>query len=119
MTETAPVDVDVSFGSGTQSVRMGGYLRDHVRPEAVAEVVTDRTAQNLPPSMDLRAHCTAVEEQRGLGSCTACVVVGAVEHHRKKRNMDPSDLSRLFVYYNARKIRGNTDRDTGAPMEDA
>lgn len=119
MNATAPVDVEVSFGNATDTVRLGGYLRDTVRPTAVAEVVTERTREMLPPSVDLRPFCTQVEEQKNLASCTACAAVGAIEYHRKKRNMDPSDLSRLFVYYNARKIRGDTARDTGAQMEEA
>lgn len=112
------MDVDVSFGNTTQTVRMGGYLQDDVGPGRAAEVITDRTAQNLPPSVDLRPYCTQVEDQKGLASCTACAAVGAIEYHRKKRNMDPSDLSRLFVYYNTRKFRGDAERDTGAQMEE-
>lgn len=118
MNATAPIDVDVSFGNTTETVRLGGYLRDDVRPSAVAEVVTERTAATLPPSVDLRAYCTGVEDQKKLASCTANAAVGAIEYHRKRRNMDPSDLSRLFVYYNTRKFRGDAQRDTGAQMEE-
>lgn len=118
MNATSPVDVDVSFGGTTQTVRLGGYLRDAALAEAVAQVITDRSAQTLPPSVDLRSHCTRVEDQKHLASCTANASVGAIEYHRKKRNMDPIDLSALFVYYNTRRFRGDIETDTGAMIEE-
>ncbi len=118
MNASTPVDVDVSFGNATATVRLGGYLRDDAPATAVAEVITDRSAQSLPPSVDLRAHCTTVEDQKGLASCTANAAVGAIEYHRKKRNMDPIDLSATFVYYNTRRFRGHTELDTGAQIEE-
>lgn len=118
MTETGPFDADIEFSNGAQTVRLGGYLRDRETLNAAAEVVTDRTVHSLPPTVDLRSHCTQVEDQKRLASCTANAAVGALEYHRKKQNLDPSDLSRLFVYYNTRKMRAATDRDTGAQMEE-
>ena len=115
---SAPVDTEIAFGSTMRTVRLGGYLRDRAPASAVAEVVTERTVHNLPPAVDLREHCTQVEDQKELASCTANAAVGAIEYHRKKRNMDPSDLSRMFVYYNTRRMRGDIERDTGASMEE-
>ena len=118
MNAASPVDAEIAFGNTMRTVRLGGYLRDRAPTSAVAEVVTQRTVHNLTPTMDLREHCTQVEDQKELASCTANAAVGAIEYHRKKRNMDPSDLSRLFVYYNTRRMRGDMARDTGAGMEE-
>lgn len=117
MTGVGPVDHEIEFGGARHTVRFGGHLPSAgAAASAAAEVVTDRTVEALPPTVDLRAHCTRVEAQLDLGSCTANAIVGALEYHRKKRNMDPSDLSRLFVYYNARKVRGDTETDSGCSV---
>lgn len=118
MSETTPIDAEIAFRNGGQTVRLGGYLRDMPRPMA-AEVVTERSVETLPPTMDLRAHCTAIEDQKTLGSCTANAAVGALEYHRKKNGVDPSDLSRLFVYYNTRRLKGRIGEDCGASIAES
>lgn len=115
MTDNAPNDVDIAFQAGSERVRLGGYLPDLPRTSA-AEVITSRSAETLPQTIDLRGHCTEVENQKTLGSCTANAAVGALEYHRKRLGLDPSDLSRLFVYYNTRRLRGDIDNDTGATI---
>jgi len=118
MNASEPGFADIAFRDGGRPVRLGGYLRD-MAGGVVAEVVTERTAENLPPQVDLRAHCTAVEDQKSLGSCTANAAVGALEYHRKKNGIDPSDLSRLFVYYNTRRLKGRIDEDCGASIAES
>lgn len=71
-------------------------------------------------SVDLREWASPVEEQRQLGSCTAQAVIGAYELLTKMHYPDQSvDLSRLFLYYNARKISGDVDEDIGAYVSTA
>jgi len=60
-----------------------------------------------------------VEDQGQLGSCTANATVGALEYLYTKRDGRSVDLSRLFVYYNSRRIRGTIMQDTGAYICDA
>ncbi len=67
----------------------------------------------------MRQYCTAVEDQGQLGSCTANATVGALEFLYKKRDGQSPDLSRLFVYYNSRRMRGTTSQDSGAYICDA
>lgn len=70
--------------------------------------------------VDLREWASPVEEQRQLGSCTAQAVVGAYELLTKMHYPDQFvDLSRLFLYYNARKISGDIDEDIGAYISTA
>lgn len=117
MSSDALSDAEIRFRDGSSMVRFGGYLPDVAR--AAAEVVTDRSIETLPQTVDLRPWCTRVEDQKTLGSCSANAVVGALEYHRKKANMDPSDLSRLFVYFNTRRLRGDIQNDTGATLAEA
>jgi hypothetical protein len=73
----------------------------------------------IPDKVDLREYCTVVEDQGQIGSCTANAAVGAMEYLYKRRQGHSPDLSRLFVYFNSRRIRGSTAVDGGAPICDA
>ena len=67
----------------------------------------------LPPSVDLRADCSPIEDQQQLGSCTANAAIGAVEYYEHRAFQKYLDGSRLFVYKNTRNLMGVTG-DTGA-----
>jgi hypothetical protein len=90
--------------------RLDGCIRE-------ARSASDYTAvpnvSSLPPRVDLRPACSPVEDQGQVGSCTANAVVGAFEFRRWKAGRQ-EDLSRLFVYYNARRMRGWENEDSGA-----
>ena len=70
-------------------------------------------ANSLPTMADLRAHCSPIEDQGRIGSCAANAVIGAMEYHQIRRGEATTDLSRLFLYYNARKLADNESKDTG------
>ena len=76
-------------------------------PELKAEDTT------LPPKMDLRPWCPPVEDQGPIGACAANAVVGALEYLQRREDMSHVDLSRLFVYYNARHLGDCADVDSG------
>lgn len=74
---------------------------------------------NIATRVDLRHWCSPIEDQLHLGSCVAQAIVGAFELMTNK--MYPSkfkDLSRLFLYYNARLLEGFTDEDVGVYVRD-
>lgn len=71
---------------------------------------------NLPDRIDLRAHCPPVENQMNTNSCVANAVVGALEFHQNKAGQPLTDISRLFVYYNARALADNEGRDVGSQI---
>jgi C1A family cysteine protease len=74
----------------------------------------------LRETVDLRNWCSKIESQGHLGSCTGQAVVGAYELLLNKEVPDKfTDLSRLFVYYNARLIENVVDEDVGAYVRDA
>ncbi len=58
----------------------------------------------LPPSVDLRGWCSPIEDQDGLGSCTAHAGVGLVEYFERKAFGTHIDASRLFLYKATRNL---------------
>jgi len=74
--------------------------------------------RELPPAVDLRAHCSAVENQGSLNSCTANALVGVIEFLELRQKLPFVDLSRLFIYYNERVLEHSTKSDSGAMIRD-
>lgn len=73
----------------------------------------------LPDFVDLRPHCSPVEDQRDANSCVANAVVGALEYMDRRAGGRAIDYSRLFVYWYARDLRGWQDQDEGCYIRDA
>lgn len=72
-----------------------------------------------PASVDLTEWASPVENQSQLGSCTAQAIVGAYELLLNKNYPGQFvDLSRLFVYYNARLFDNYIFEDVGAYIHD-
>jgi len=72
----------------------------------------------LPAAVDLRSGCSPVENQLALNSCTANALVGALEFLQIKFNQPRVDLSRLFLYYNERRLENSLGQDQGARLRD-
>lgn len=104
---------------------------DGWRPESSSPVVSP-TDQNLSVNMDklvtgpsenisvenngvvdLRPWCSPVENQGHVGSCVANSVVGALEFLNIRDGKPHVDLSRLYIYYNARLMTRTQDKDEG------
>jgi C1A family cysteine protease len=73
---------------------------------------------SLPAKVDLRQWCSAIEDQRTIGSCTANAGVGIVEYYQRRAFGKHLDGSRLFVYKATRNLLGMTG-DTGAWLRSA
>jgi len=74
----------------------------------------------LPTYVDLRNDFPVAYDQGDLGSCTANATAGAVQYIRRKQTEAKDFLpSRLFIYYNTRKIEGTVNEDSGAFLRDA
>ena len=81
---------------------------------APVEVVAE-----LPDQVDLRSGCPDVYDQGQLGSCTANAIGAALEFAEiKQKQAEPFTPSRLFIYYNERRIEGTIDSDSGAQIRD-
>jgi len=78
-----------------------------------------RMPARLPRSVDLRPHCSPIEDQGALGSCTGNALAGAVEFLEKRHAVRRFvDVSRLFIYYNERVIEHSVREDAGAMLRD-
>lgn len=88
-------------------------FRDHVYALATATA-----AVALPPSVDLRPTMSPVEDQGNLGSCVGHAIAGALECLDKRIDGTYVDVSRLFIYYQARALEHNIRRDDGCSIRD-
>jgi len=75
-----------------------------------------RKKKVMPSRVDLRKHCSPIENQGYLGSCTAHALAGALEFLEKKNKVPYAELSRLFIYYNERVIEHSVHWDNGAEI---
>lgn len=74
---------------------------------------------NIKNKVDLRRWCSPIEDQLHLGSCVGQAIVGAFELMINKLHPENfKDLSRLFVYYNARLLEDYVDEDVGVYVRD-
>jgi C1A family cysteine protease len=78
------------------------------------------SAAALPRAVDLRPLCPPVYDQGQLGSCVANATAGAVQMvNIREGTPNYPEPSRLFVYYETRKIEGTIASDAGSMPRDA
>ncbi len=101
-----------------RSVARYGWVRD--LPDARDRIYSTppATLTAPPPSVDLRPECCPVFDQGKLGSCTANALSGAFEFDLRKQGLADFTPSRLFIYYNERRIEGTVGTDSGAQIRD-
>jgi len=98
--------------------RVYGWLRD--LPSSKQNfLLTARSSviKQFPAKLSL-TNLPAVYDQGSLGSCTANALGAAFEYEQRKQGLTVFMPSRLFIYYNERKIENNTPYDTGASISD-
>jgi Papain family cysteine protease len=93
-------------------IRLGSYRPDKKNPNDKT-YKSSRSTDDLPSKVDLRPHMTPVENQGNSNSCTANAMAGAYEYLAKRVKGSTHDVSRLFIYYNARDLDGAPDSDEG------
>ncbi len=98
------------------TLRVGGYRPD--KKSRSPKKFSASADQDNPTIVDLRPFMTAVENQGDSNSCTANAMAGAYEYLDNRINGQSADVSRLFIYYNARAIDGSVDEDEGAYLSD-
>jgi hypothetical protein len=98
--------------------RIGGCRVGAVPPDAKRRKVGRAAEKPLPPKVDLRPYLTSVEEQVG-NSCVANACAGAYEYLAKRNLGEAADVSRLFIYYNARLEDEDVEEDEGTSMQSA
>lgn len=95
--------------------RIGGYHRSDRPEHAKLHHIGRFQKEELPHRVDLRKFMTDVEEQVG-NSCVANAFVGAYEYLAKCEMGESGDVSRLFLYYNARSRHNSQHEDSGTAM---
>ena len=99
--------------------RKYGYLPDAPDHRDYRFVRPAATAPILPAAVDLRDQIKLpVLDQGDLGSCTANAISNCYRFLEVKENQIPFQPSRLFIYYNERKIEGTIKEDSGAQIRD-
>ena len=75
-------------------------------------------AGKIDSSSDLGFGFSPVENQGTLGSCTGQGFAAILEYLDRIGDGIHTDVSRLFIYYNERKLIGTTQEDSGARIRD-
>lgn len=97
-----------------------GCIRDKPDPRDHAYAVPAEFLNARPKQVDLRPLCPPVYDQRPLQSCTANAAAAAIQFERRRLKLKPDFIpSRLFIYYNERKMLGTEGQDGGAPLREA
>ncbi len=106
--------------SADGSARMlKGYQRSAPQPGTAMYSKESAKLDRLPSKVDLRPLMTRVEDQGQTSSCTANATAGAYEYLLKRHQGDSRDVSRLFMYYNARYVSDPDNiADEGAMISD-
>jgi C1A family cysteine protease len=75
----------------------------------------------LPPSVDLREYASPNQNQYSTSSCVGNACANALEllHIKEFGKEHHDDMSRLFIYWNARDYIGETRQDAGCFIRDA
>jgi hypothetical protein len=103
---------------GTQR-QLKGYKRSAPKRNDATYSKEDANLSRLPNKVDLRPFMTEVENQGDTMSCTANATAGAYEYLLKRHQGDMQDVSRLFMYYNARYVADSDNiTDEGATISD-
>jgi hypothetical protein len=100
-----------------KDIKLGGLIIEPSSPRSYR--TRFQQDKPIPDKVDLRSKCTPVENQGQIGSCTANAAVGALEYHFICRDGHSPDLSRMFVYFNSRRLQGDIQTDSGATIPQA
>lgn len=88
-------------------------FEDHVAKIEAAGAAAPNQGQEVNGVLDLRPWCSPIEDQSSASSCVGNGTVGALEFLQLRNGQPLLDLSRLFVYYNARLMTQDQDKDNG------
>ena len=97
-----------------RELNVGGYKYAAPKFKAEKYKASRYKESQLPKKVDLRKYMSEVENQGDMNSCTANAVAGAYEYLVKKNQGADYDVSRLFIYYNARVETGDEHEDDGS-----
>src|SRR5688572_12671753 len=80
------------------------------------KAVPGRLTPRKDKIVDLRSLCPPIWAQGDLGSCTAQGIAAMLGFNRIQQKLPYFTPSRLFIYYNERKMEGTINEDAGASI---
>ncbi len=95
-----------------------GWIRDLPDKNCKFFMAANSVAIKKFPKTKIITSLPDVYNQGDLGSCTANALGAAFSYEQKQRYLQDFKPSRLFIYYNERKLQGNTLYDTGSSISD-
>lgn len=107
------------------SDRIYNVVKSEVQPKNYSLIFSSIISSVIkaPVKMDLRAQCSPIVDQGKLGSCTGNAIASGLREFLliKSTGVNPLNvdrLSRLFIYYEERKLENTIDQDAGAQIAD-
>lgn len=88
-------------------------LRDHIFYST-----TYKKTEHLPVRVDLHDKCSPIVDQGELGSCTANAIASGLKEYLLNNKAAWIALSRLFLYWEERRLEGTVNEDSGAEIRD-
>lgn len=95
-----------------------GWKRQHLDPRDLLFAASPQVLAALPTTVDLRPGMPPIYDQGQLGSCTGNAWAAMFDFERDRQGLPFMTPSRLFVYYDERKLEGTTGQDAGAEIRD-
>ncbi len=109
----------ITSADGTER-QLKGYKRSIPKPGTKTYDKNNSSVSRLPSKVDLRPQMTKVENQGDTSSCTANATAGAYEYLYKRHQGETLDVSRLYIYYNARYLADEDNiTDEGSMISNA
>jgi C1A family cysteine protease len=104
---------------GTDEKKFYGWIPDKLDNRDKYIKFKDKHYNNLKPKIDLRDSFDNIYDQGKLNSCTSNAICGAFIYDQKKKQLPSFEPSRMFLYYNYRLIKHNTEQDSGASIRNS
>lgn len=97
-----------------------GWLKDRPDQRDLRYAMPGMALSGLPPLVDLSKKSSPVYNQDDLGACTANAIASAFVMEEMRQTGLPVVMapSRLFIYYNERRMEGTVKVDAGAFIRD-
>lgn len=80
---------------------------------------SDDVRVTVPDQVDMRSALWPVEDIGDICAAAASAAATALEYHCNRIGQPPTNLSTLFIHYNARQASGDEGRNVGTSMEAA
>jgi C1A family cysteine protease len=99
--------------------RKFGWIPDKVDSRDILYSTAYKAPREYPDVISVRVSCPPVYSQGSLSSCVGNAVAAGVDFAHLIQGLGYYNPSRLFIYYNARKLEGTQDQDIGCTIRDA